>query len=65
MSEITVILIRSIFSFFFILLIARILGKKQIAQMTFLDYITGIAIGDMAATLAADATNQPMDIIIG
>ena len=65
MSEITVIIIRAVFSFLFILLLARLLGKKQIAQMTFLDFITGIAVGDMASTLAVNRTVQPIDVIIG
>ena len=65
MSEITVIIIRSIFSFFLILLLARLIGKKQIAQMTFLDFITGIAIGDMASSLAIDTSVQLTDAIIG
>lgn len=65
MSEYTIVIVRSIFAFFFILLLARLLGKKQIAQLTFFDYITGISIGNMAAALAIDTTMQPMDAIIG
>src|SRR5699024_10074581 len=65
MPEYMVIVVRSLFAFFFILLMARILGKKQIAQLTFFDYISGITIGNMAASLAIDATLQPIDGVIG
>ncbi|MBP1948632.1 DUF421 domain-containing protein [Virgibacillus litoralis] len=65
MSEYTIVIVRTIFAFFFILLLARILGSKQIAQLTFFDYITGISIGNMAAALAIDVNMQPMDAIIG
>ncbi|GEL76879.1 DUF421 domain-containing protein [Tenuibacillus multivorans] len=65
MPEYTVIIIRSVFAFFFVLLIARILGKKQIAQMTFFDYITGITIGNIAASLAINTNIQPLNTIIG
>ncbi|MGP4108741.1 DUF421 domain-containing protein [Virgibacillus sp. L01] len=65
MSEYTIVIVRTLFAFFFILLLARLLGKKQIAQLTFFDYVTGISIGNMAAALAIDTTMQSMDAIIG
>ncbi|WP_010530306.1 DUF421 domain-containing protein [Lentibacillus jeotgali] len=65
MPEYMVIAVRTLFSFFFILLMARILGKKQLAQLTFFDYITGITIGNMAAAMAIDTTLQPIDAVIG
>lgn len=38
-------LFRSLLSFGALFLPARILGKKQIAQLTFFDYVIGISIG--------------------
>ncbi|MBD0379037.1 DUF421 domain-containing protein [Paenibacillus sedimenti] len=32
----------------------RILGKKQISQLTFFEYVTGIAIGDLAGVVSTD-----------
>ncbi|OZU87337.1 DUF421 domain-containing protein [Virgibacillus indicus] len=65
MPEYIVVIIRTVFAFFILLLLARILGKKQIAQLTFFDYITGITIGNMAAYLAVDRGIQIIDSVIG
>ncbi|MCT1903042.1 DUF421 domain-containing protein [Oceanobacillus sojae] len=54
MPEIVLILIRSITAFFLLFLMARIMGKKQISQLTFFDYCVGITIGSIAATLSVD-----------
>ncbi|MFP3489640.1 DUF421 domain-containing protein, partial [Staphylococcus sp. SIMBA_130] len=48
------ILIRSIVAFFLLLLMTRVMGKKQISQLTFFDYCVGITIGSIAATLSID-----------
>jgi uncharacterized membrane protein YcaP (DUF421 family) len=45
---------RSLLSFGVLFLLARILGKKQIAQLTFFDYVIGISIGSIAAQCAVD-----------
>ena len=42
---------------FYVLALTRILGKKQISQLTFFDYIVGESLlGDMASTIAIDTT---------
>lgn len=50
------ILIRTIVSILFLLLIARILGKQTISNMTFHDFVTSITIGAVAANLAFNET---------
>lgn len=65
MPEYTLVLIRSVLSFLVILLLARILGKKQIAHLTFFDYITGITLGNISAALAIDTTLQVLNGIVG
>ena len=37
---------------------AKVVGRKQIAQLNFIDYITGITIGSIAAELATDLENM-------
>jgi uncharacterized membrane protein YcaP (DUF421 family) len=54
MAEYQLIFLRSLFSFLFLLIICRILGKQQISQLTFFDYIVGITIGSVAASLSVD-----------
>lgn len=44
--------INSFASFFFLFLISKVLGKKQIAQLEFIDYAVGISLGSIAAEWA-------------
>lgn len=54
MPEYILILIRSVIAFFILLALTRIMGKKQLSQLTFFDYIVGITIGSIAATMSVD-----------
>ncbi len=45
-------ILRSTMSFFTILVLARIIGKKQLSQLTFFHYITGITIGSIASEIS-------------
>ncbi|TCM92777.1 uncharacterized membrane protein YcaP (DUF421 family) [Paenibacillus sp. BK033] len=47
-------LLRSSLTFFILLVLARILGKKQLGHLTFFNYITGITIGSFAADIAGE-----------
>lgn len=53
-AEILPILLRAFISFSLLLLLAKLMGSKQISQMTFFDYVVGISIGSIAAVLAID-----------
>jgi len=54
MQEILRILFTSALSFIALFIIAKLTGKKQIAQLEFIDYIMGISIGSIAAQMAVD-----------
>lgn len=58
------IFLRSIFSFFSILILARIIGKKQLGHLTFFHYITGITIGSIAADISMETEAVFWDGII-
>ena len=58
MNEGLVVVVRSIIAFFTLLIIARILGKQQLSQLTFFDYVLGITIGSIAATLSVDLSSR-------
>lgn len=45
-------ILRTTGAFAILLLLARILGRKQMSQLTFFHYITGIAFGSIAAEMA-------------
>ncbi|MBB4824399.1 uncharacterized membrane protein YcaP (DUF421 family) [Sporosarcina luteola] len=47
--------IRTLASFIVLLLLARLMGKKQISQLTFFHYVTGITIGSIAADIAGES----------
>lgn len=58
MNEGLVVFVRAIIGFFSLLIFARIIGKEQISQMTFFDYILGITIGSIAAELTTDLSSR-------
>ncbi|MEA1962374.1 MAG: DUF421 domain-containing protein [Bacillota bacterium] len=47
-------LFKTTVAFFGILVYARILGKEQMSQLTFYDYVTGITFGNIAAMIAVE-----------
>ena len=52
--EIIKIILTSLLSVVALFIIAKLIGHKQVAQLDFFDYITGITIGSIAAELATD-----------
>jgi uncharacterized membrane protein YcaP (DUF421 family) len=56
--DFVLILIRSIIAFILLLVLTRIMGKKQLSQLTFFDYVVGITIGSIAATMSVDKNIQ-------
>lgn len=46
--------LRVFVSYLVLLVMTRFMGKKQLSQLTFFNYVTGITIGSMAASLATD-----------
>ena len=55
--EITKIILTSLLSVVALFVITKIMGHKQISQLDFFDYITGITIGSIAAELATELEN--------
>lgn len=58
MDEGLVVVVRSIISFFTLLIFTRILGKQQISQLAFFDYVLGITIGSIAAELTVNLSTR-------
>lgn len=59
------LLARTSIIFIVLLIMARILGKKQLSQLTFFNYITGITIGSIAANMISQSNEQFYDDLIG
>ena len=58
MDEGLIVLVRAIIGFFTLLIFTRMLGKQQVSQLTFFDYVVGITIGSTASTLTTDLTSR-------
>ena len=52
------IVLASLLSYAALFLSAKLVGRKQVSQLDFLDYITGITIGSIGAELATDLENM-------
>jgi len=57
-------ILRTTLSFFVLLILARVLGKKQLGQLTFFHYITGITFGSIAAEIASQTETPFLDGMI-
>ena len=57
-------ILRTTISFAVLLFLARLLGKKQLSQLTFFNYITGITIGSIAAEIASQKETPFIDGLI-
>ena len=58
MNEGLMTVVRGIIGFFTLLIFTRILGKQQVSQLTFFDYVVGITIGSTASSLTTDLTSR-------
>lgn len=65
MPELVLILIRSVISFVVLLILARIMGKQQLSQLTFFDYVVGITIGSISAAMSVDQNIKMLNGIAG
>lgn len=54
--------IRTLLGFIVLLILTRALGKKQLSQMTFFTYITGIALGNIAGEMVI---NKEVKLVAG
>ena len=61
--EILKVILTSLLSALALFIIAKIMGHKQMAQLDFFDYITGITIGSIAAELATELENPTYPLI--
>ncbi|SHJ13798.1 YetF domain-containing protein [Lutispora thermophila] len=65
MNEGLVVVVRSVIGFFSLLIFTRIIGKEQISQLTFFDYVLGITIGSIASELTVDLSSRAWPHWIG
>ena len=54
LQDIYWVIINSFISFIYLFIISKLLGKKQIAQLEFIDYVVGISLGSIAADMSVE-----------
>ena len=59
MNEILYLVIMSASSVLSLFILAKLLGKRQVAQFEFMDYAIGISIGSISAEMATDINDSP------
>ena len=57
--------LRTVIGFFVLLILTRILGKKQMGQLTIFTYITGIALGNIAGDMVVHRDILLIDGVVG
>lgn len=65
MPEFIQISIRAVFAYFSLVFIAKLMGKRQISQMNFFDYIVGLSLSGMAAYLVLDVSMNFLTVLPG
>ncbi len=54
MPDYVTVLLNALYSFVALFFVTKLLGKKQIAQLSFTDYVVGISIGSISAEWSTD-----------
>jgi len=62
-NEHLILIFRSIATYIVLLVFTRIMGRKQISQLTYFDYVVGITIGSIAAEAAVNKNINVFDVI--
>lgn len=65
MNEPLIALVRSLIAFFTLFIFSRLIGKQQISQLTFFEYVTGITIGSIASELSVSLEHRGLITWIG
>lgn len=64
MVEVGEVIIRSLFSLVTLFLITKMLGKKQVSQLSLFDYVVGISIGNFAAEISINVDTQYINGVV-
>lgn len=56
---------QAVVSFVILLVLTRLIGKQQVSQLTYYEYINGITFGSIAANMATDSVDKFADHLVG
>ncbi|WP_244985926.1 DUF421 domain-containing protein [Anaerosalibacter bizertensis] len=62
--EFSKIILKTTLTFITLLILTRMLGKKQLSELTFFNYITGVTIGSLAANTIVNTSSQYLNEMI-
>lgn len=62
--ELLDVILRALISLFTLFLITKLLGKKQVSQLSLFDYVIGISIGNFAAEMTINVDSQYLNGIV-
>jgi uncharacterized membrane protein YcaP (DUF421 family) len=65
LSIFLVVFLRSVIAFVVLLVLIRLIGKQQMAELTFFEYIVGITIGSIAATISVQLNQNTLASLVG
>lgn len=65
MLDAGIVFLQTLVSFVVLLFLTRLLGKQQVSQLTFYEYLNGITFGSIAANVATDDLANAPDHLIG
>ncbi|PRX34724.1 uncharacterized membrane protein YcaP (DUF421 family) [Orenia metallireducens] len=65
MGTVIEVILQTVLAFYGTFFFARIIGKKQIGELTFYDYINGITFGSIAGNMASDLNQRTWQHFIG
>lgn len=65
MIDAGIVFFQTVASFLILLLLTRLLGKQQVSQLTFYEYLNGITFGSIAANMATDDLANAPDHLVG
>ena len=60
-AELFDVLIRALLSLITLFLVTKLLGKKQVSQLSLFDYVIGISIGNFAAEMTINLESQELN----
>lgn len=63
-TEVLDVIIRSLLSLITLFLVTKMLGKKQVSQLSLFDYVIGISIGNFAAEMTINTDSQYLNGIV-
>lgn len=64
-SEVKIVIIRSFLSFLLLFFITKMIGKKQVSELSLFDYVVSISIGNFAAEICMNLDEQFLNGVVG